>query len=48
MEEKGDEDVFRKVRGDLDAANVEMSDHRVRRQMEELLASAREQIAAGN
>ncbi len=48
MEEKGDEDVFRKVRGDLDAANVEMSDHRIRRQMEELLASAREQIAAGN
>ncbi|MDF2368268.1 DUF1476 domain-containing protein [Sneathiella sp.] len=47
MEEKGDEDVFRKVRGDLDAANVEMSDHRIRRQMEELLAVARGQIAAG-
>ena len=48
MEEKGDEDVFRKVRGDLDAAKVEMSDHRIRRQMEELLSVAREQIAAGN
>jgi hypothetical protein len=47
MEEKGDEDVFRKVRGDLDAANVEMSDHRIRRQMEELLSVARGQIAAG-
>jgi hypothetical protein len=47
MEEKGDEDVFRKIRGDLDAANVEMSDHRIRRQMEELLATAREQILAG-
>ncbi|MEX0583735.1 MAG: DUF1476 domain-containing protein [Sneathiella sp.] len=48
MEEKGDEDVFRKVRGDLDAAKVEMSDHRIRRQMEELLAVARGQITAGN
>ncbi|WP_339635345.1 DUF1476 domain-containing protein [uncultured Sneathiella sp.] len=48
MEEKGDEDVFRKVRGDIDAANVEMSDHRIRRQMEELLSVAREQISAGN
>ncbi len=46
MEEKGDEDVFRKIRGDLDAANVEMSDHRIRRQMEELLATARQQILA--
>lgn len=46
MEEKGDEDVFRKIRGDLDAANVEMSDHRIRRQMEELLGTARQQILA--
>lgn len=48
MEEKGDEDVFRKVRGDLDAHKVDMSDHRIRRQMEDLLATAREQIKAGN
>ena len=47
MEEKGDEDVFRKIRGDFDAANVEMSDHRIRRQMEELLSVAREQVLAG-
>jgi hypothetical protein len=47
MEEKGDEDVFRKVRGDLDAANVEMSDHRIRREMEELMAVARGQILEG-
>src|SRR5690554_3822636 len=40
MEEKGDEDVFRKIRGDFDAANVEMSDHRIRRRMEELHAVA--------
>lgn len=44
MEEKGDEDVFRKIRGDFDAQNVEMSDHRIRRQMEELMSVAREQI----
>ena len=44
MEEKGDEDVFRKVRGDLDAQHVEMSDHRIRRTMEELMATAVEQI----
>ncbi|MBO6824987.1 MAG: DUF1476 domain-containing protein [Sneathiella sp.] len=47
FEEKGDDDVFRKVRGDLDAKSVEMSDHRIRREMEELLVKAREQIHAG-
>ncbi len=44
LEEKGDEDVFRKIRQDLDSKNVEMSDHQIRREMEELLAKAREQI----
>ncbi|GLQ07304.1 DUF1476 domain-containing protein [Sneathiella chinensis] len=48
LEEKGDEDVFRKIRQDLDAKNVEMSDHRIRRQMDELLDVAREQIQKGN
>ena len=47
MEEKGEEDVYRKIRGDLDAQNVEMSDHRIRRQMEELLSVARQQILTG-
>ena len=46
MEEKGDEDVFRKIRADLDSQNIDMSDHRIRRQMEELLGTAREQIMA--
>ncbi|MCF8467338.1 MAG: DUF1476 domain-containing protein [Sneathiella sp.] len=46
LEEKGDEDVFRKIRGDFDSQNVDMSDHRIRRQMEELLATARQQIIA--
>ena len=44
FEEAGDEDVFRKVRGDFDAAGVEQSDHQIRRQMDELLAVAVDQI----
>ena len=44
FEEAGDEDVFRKIRGDFDAAGVEQSDHQIRRQMLEFLAIAVEQI----
>lgn len=44
FEEAGDEDVFRKVRADLDAAGVALSDHQIRRTMEELLSEAVEQI----
>ena len=44
FEEAGDEDVFRKVRGDFDAAGVEQSDHQIRRTMDELLQTAKEQI----
>jgi len=39
-----EEDVFRKVRGDFDAAGVDQSDHQIRRQMAELLVAAAEQI----
>lgn len=42
--EAGDEDVFRKIRADLDAAGVAESDHQIRRTMDELLAVAVEQI----
>ncbi len=48
MQEAGDEDVFRKVRGDFDAAAVTQSDHQIRRTMEELMAEAVAQIEAGN
>ena len=48
MQEAGDEDVFRKVRGDFDAASVQQSDHQIRRTMEELMAEAVAQIEAGN
>jgi hypothetical protein len=47
FEEHGDEDVFRKIRGDFDAAGVAQSDHQIRRTMEELMATAVDQIEAG-
>jgi hypothetical protein len=47
MQEAGDEDVFRKVRSDFDAAGVAQSDHQIRRTMEELLVEAVSQIEAG-
>jgi len=47
FEEAGEEDVFRKIRKDLDAKQVAVSDHLVRRQMEDLMAVAVEQIQSG-
>ncbi|MBZ9937567.1 DUF1476 domain-containing protein [Mesorhizobium sp. BR1-1-16] len=44
FEEAGDEDVFRKIRQDLDAAGIAQSDHQIRRTMDELLAKAIEDI----
>lgn len=44
IEEAGEEDVFRKLRQDFDAANVAQSDHQIRRTMEEFLARAIEQL----
>jgi len=44
FEEAGDEDVFRKVRADFDAKNVDQSDHQIRRTMEELMGEAIRQI----
>lgn len=40
LEEAGDDDVFRKVRGDLDAKNVQITDTQLREQMGEFLAKA--------
>jgi hypothetical protein len=47
FEEAGDNDVFRKVRKDFDAAGVQQSDHQIRRTMEEFLAKAVQDIEAG-
>ena len=44
LEEAGDDDVFRKVRADFDAKQVDQSDHQLRRTMDELMAKAIEQI----
>ncbi|WFE92460.1 DUF1476 domain-containing protein [Roseibium porphyridii] len=44
FDEPGDEDVFRKIRGDFDSNNVEQSDHQIRRTMDELMHKAIEQI----
>ena len=44
IEEAGDDDVFRKLRADFDAAGATVSDHQIRRTMEELLAQAIEQV----
>jgi hypothetical protein len=47
FEEAGDEDVFRKVKADLDAKNAGVSEHQIRREMTDLLQVAIEQIRAG-
>jgi hypothetical protein len=44
FEEAGDEDVFRKIRKDFDAAGVVQSDDQIRRTMVDLMATAIEQI----
>jgi hypothetical protein len=44
LAEPGDEDVFRKIRGDFDAKGVGQSDHQIRRQMTELMGQAVSQI----
>lgn len=44
LEEPGEDDVFRKVRADFDAKNVDQSDHQIRRKMEELLVVAVDQV----
>ena len=42
--EPGDEDVFRKIRQDFDAKGVSQSDHQIRRTMDELMATAKQQL----
>lgn len=40
----GEEDVFQKLRQDFDAKGVVQSDHQIRRAMDELMATAVQQI----
>ena len=44
LAEAGDEDVFRKLRADLDAASVQISDEELRTKMVDLLGEAIDQI----
>ncbi|MFZ5914852.1 MAG: DUF1476 domain-containing protein [Pseudomonadota bacterium] len=47
FEEAGDDDVLRKVKGDMEAKGLSFSEHQIRREMDELLAEARAQIKSG-
>ena len=47
LEHAGPEDIFRKVRADLDLHAVKLSDHQIRAKMDEFLATARQQIQDG-
>jgi hypothetical protein len=42
-----DEALFAAIRAALDSAGVEISDHRIRREMSETLARAQAEVAAG-
>ena len=47
LEEAGAEDLFKKIRADLDQHAVTLSDHQIRSKMDECLAEARAQVKAG-
>jgi len=47
MEEAGDDDVFRKLRGDLTSANCEITDEAIRDRMALELSAAREAVYGG-
>lgn len=47
LAEPGDQDLYRKVRADLDEAGVDLSDHLLEKKSEELMAQAIEEIEAG-
>ena len=48
FEEPGDDDVLRKVLGDLQGKQIETSEQLVRKEMERLRATARDQIMSEN
>jgi len=45
FEEAGDEDVFRKIQGDLKAKGSSVSDDMIRKKMVELVQTARDQVS---
>lgn len=46
FQEAGDDDVFRKIKADLEAKSVGVPDDQIRRNMDELMATAVQQIKA--
>jgi hypothetical protein len=44
FEQPGDQDVFHRIRRDFDAKSVAVSDHQIRREMDDLMAVAVEQV----
>jgi len=48
FEEPGEEDVFRKIRGDFDDKGVDQSDHQIRRTMDDLMHEAVAQVEKGS
>ena len=46
FQEAGDEDVFRKIAGDLKAKGASVSDDMIRKKMVELVQTARDQVLA--
>jgi len=47
LEEAGDDDVIRKITADFAKANVQQSEHQIRRTMDELMLAAIAEIKAG-
>jgi hypothetical protein len=46
FDKPGDEDVYEKVMGDLQGAGADVDEHKLRKTMETLLQTAKEQIAS--
>ena len=44
FEEPGDADLIRKIQGDAAPKNIDLSEHRIRKKMDEMTAVAKEQI----
>lgn len=47
LAERGDDDVLRKVSGDLKAGQIAVTDAEIRTKMDQLLVEAKQQIAKG-
>ena len=46
FDKPSEEGIFRKVHGDLQEKGIDVSEHRIRRQVDDLLSEARKQVAS--